>query len=350
MTNAEWERAAATDPTLHLSGSIVKKLPAFELKPHPYSRRRFFSYMLRQQPQLFNNFPLRYSLQPYFQHTNLAGTLKKLFRNSPKTLTKLGKAKTRRYLPVHEVVDKWSAGATVFSANDIFFRNLGLDRVFDCAPISDFNIIPQTSPDINYIEVATLLIGTPGCLTDSHSDDPDGSNYCIRGKKLWFVWDRKEGRRHGLEDCEYDDVYTHANFSLPAFMKVSSAHWFTVSEGQTLFLPGNLTHKVITLEKYLGISSFYLGLVNALCSFSRWKFNGTVMVTEALQQELMQLIMQQLEKTAAADRAYKYQWGYYHLPEAIRVWKQKYSKDQRELLCADPSFRELANSISLHSR
>jgi hypothetical protein len=26
-------------------------------------------------------------------------------------------------------------------------------------------------------------------FTDSHSDDPDGSNHCFVGRKLWLVWD-----------------------------------------------------------------------------------------------------------------------------------------------------------------
>lgn len=350
MTIAEWRLAAATDQTLRPSGNMLKKLSRFELKPSPYSRRRLFHSMLSQEPVLFGDFPLRYTLQPFFQVNDLPGALKKLFLNTPKTLTRLGKTKQVRYLPVEKVVDKWQDGRSVFSANDIFFRNAGLHRIFDCSAISDFSIIPDSPPEINFIEVATLLMGTPGCMTDSHSDDPDGCNYCIRGKKLWFVWDRKEGRQYGLEDCEYDDVYTQAGFSLASFVKLRTANWFTVAAGQTLFLPGNLTHKVITLEKYLGISSFYLGLVNALCTLSRWKFNGTVMVTEPLQEQLTSLLLRQLEETAAGSRTDKHQWGFYHLQEALRVWQRRYSSHQRDNLCSDPGFRMLVEKMSMYSR
>jgi hypothetical protein len=349
MTVSEWQSAAASDPTLHITPQVLKKLARFEMKQQHYTRRKLFSNMIHQRPSLYKDFPLRYTLQPFFGNGDLPIILKKLFRRSPKTLTRIGKAKKVRYLPVHEVVDKWVEGRSVFSANDIFFRNLRLDKVFDCSAISDFNIIPGTPDEINYLEVATLLIGTPGCLTDSHSDDPDGSNYCIRGKKLWFIWDRKEGQKHGLQDCEYDSVYTHAGFSLENFMKLRSAHWYTVSAGQTLFLPGNFTHKVITLEKYLGISSFYFGLPNALCSLSRWKFNGTVMVNQHQQDELMERLAKQLEKTAAASRDYKRQWGFYHLKEALDVWESKYNTQQRGLLCTNPRFEHLLNRISFYS-
>ncbi len=349
MTIEEWNRAAETDTTLQLSNGITEKLSRFELRPCRYSRNTLFSSMIRQEPVIFNNFPLRYTMQPFFEKGNLTVILKDLFKHAPKTLTRIGKAKYVRYLPVQEVVDKWQQGNTVLSANDVFFRTLRLDKVFDCASISDFNIIPGTPPGINYIEVATLLMGTPGCFTDSHSDDPDGSNYCIRGKKLWFVWDRQEGRKYGLEDCEYDEVYTQAKFDLKAFMKMHSAKWFTIGEGQTLFLPGNFTHKVITLEQYLGISSFYFGLPNALCSLSRWKFNGTVMVNEKIQQELIKILLLQLEKTATGNRAYKQQWGFYHLGEAITTWRKKYTKAKQKTLCADPLFNTLLDKFTLYS-
>ena len=132
-------------------------------------------------------------------------------------------------------------------------------------------------------------------------------------------------------------------------MKMHSTKWFTIGEGQTLFLPGNFTHKVITLEQYLGISSFYFGLPNALCSLSRWKFNGTVMVNEKTQQELIKILLLQLEKTAAGNRAYKQQWGFYHLGEAITTWRKKYTKAKQKTLCADPLFNTLLDKFILYS-
>lgn len=68
--------------------------------------------------------------------------------------------------------------------------------------------------------------------------------------------------------------------------------------GQTLFLPGNHTHKVITIERYLGISSFSVSLPNALSSLSRWELNKTVMVTPPLRNQIITLLTQQLERIA----------------------------------------------------
>jgi hypothetical protein len=276
--------------------------------------------------------------------------LKSLFDSTAKTLAKAGPAKRRKRLRVHEVIEAWQRDRATLSANDIYFRNEKLDRAFNCDAISDFNVLPTSPPSINHLEVATLLMGTAGCMTDAHSDDPDGCNHCVIGRKLWLVWDRIEGQKNGLEDCEYNKVYTQARFSLKAFLQLQSARWFTVSKGQTLFLPGNLTHKVITLERYLGISSFYVGLPNVLSSVTRWRLNGTIMVGDQDKNEIIELILRQLERTAAGDRQLKHRWGFYHLEEALSYWEQKYTPVQREELKADPYFRKLVERISAHCR
>jgi len=103
----------------------------------------------------------------------------------------------------------------------------------------------------------TLVISSQGNVTDSHSDDPDGSNHCFVGRKLWLAWDTFEGRAAGLQDCSRDLVRERARFDLATFAALPSACWWTVGAGETLFLPGRLTHRVITLEPYIGIGSFY---------------------------------------------------------------------------------------------
>ncbi len=346
-----WKQAAEIDKSLILSGKVLKNLVGLELRPENYSRRRLFSAMARQEPILFNNFPLRSTLRAFFHNGDEpANRLKSLFSSTTKTLARAGPARRVKYLRVHEVIDIWRRGRATLSANDVYFRTSKLDRVFDCEAIGDFNVIPTAPPRIRHLEVATLLMGTAGCMTDSHSDDPDGCNHCIVGKKLWLVWDRREGQQHGLEDCEYNDVRTQSKFSLEAFLPLRSSNWFTVSEGQTLFLPGNLTHKVMTLEKYIGISSFYVGLPNALSSFTRWQLNGTIMVTEQFRNEIIKLVLRQLERTAAGSRQLKHTWGYYHLEEALRHWERKYTRAQREELRSNPLFRELADRISFCCR
>ena len=70
------------------------------------------------------------------------------------------------------------------------------------------------------------------------------------------MWDTQEGRKAGLEDVERDIVYGRAAFDLPTFCKLDSARWLTVGPEETLFLPGRFTHRVVTVERYLGFGSF----------------------------------------------------------------------------------------------
>jgi hypothetical protein len=182
-------------------------------------------------------------------------------------------------------------------------------------------------------------------MTDSHSDDPDGTNHCVLGRKLWVVWDREEGRAAGLQDCEHDTVEGHARFSVRRFLTVPSARWFTVSSGQTLFLPGHLTHKVITLERYLGISSYYVTLPNALATFSRWILRGTSMVTDRLRRDIIGLVRRRLATAAHASHEIQARWGFDHIGDAVARWERRHDRTERELLLADPAFRSIAADL-----
>lgn len=343
---SQWYRAAEIDKTLKISNKVLKKLPALEIKPQNYTRHKMFMSIAQQKPILFKDFPLRATMQPFFMNANgTAFELKKLLKNAPETLTRLGKTKRVRYLPPDKVVDKWQRERGILSANDIYFRDLKLDRVFNCEAISEFNILPLARKDIRDLEVATIILGSSGFFTDSHSDDPDGCNYCVEGKKLWLVWDRKEGQNNGLEDCEYNEVYTQAKFSLPSFLKTRSARWFTVSEGQTIFLPGNLTHKVITLEKYFGLGIFHVSLPNVLSSLSRWRITGTNMITEKDMGKITKLIVQQIKTAALNNETYKETWGFHYLAESLKFWQQKYTLAERKKLCSNALFKKLVDSI-----
>jgi hypothetical protein len=342
---AVWDRAAEIDKSIAIKKGNLKSLSALRLIPQNYSRDRLFVAMVQQRPLLLKRFPLA-SVDSFFHTgTNPATKLRQIIGKSVTTLTRVGQRKRIRYLRVYDVIDLWEQNTSLVSANDVFFRTLKLDRKFDCSALSDFNVLPTGSSRAKYLEVATLLMGTSGCMTDSHSDDPDGCNYCITGKKLWLVWDRREGQRRGLEDCEYDDVYSQAAFDLDIFTSMKSARWFTISRGQTLFLPGNFTHKVLTLERYLGISSFYVGLPNALSSLSRWILRGTIMIKPQLRKEIATLIVNRLRLTARADRKSKNVWGFYHLGDSYQRWQTQHNAAERTLLLSDPSFRIVVETI-----
>lgn len=340
---AFWARAQRIDESLSSSRRASRQLAALEIRPVRYSRAKLFRSMARQEVVLFRDHPVGPPLRAFFlTKGGPEGQMKSLFRPTATTLTKSGPAQRRAHLSVHEAVDIWQRNRRVFSANDVFYRSLGLDRVFDCSAFCDFNVLWRAPWGLRELEVATLLMGTIGAMSDSHSDDPDGTNHCIMGRKLWLVWDRLEGRDHGLEDCEYDDVSTRAKFDLETFMTLQSARWFTVSTGTTLFLPGSFTHKVITIERYLGLSSFYVALPNALASLARWILRPTNMIKPHHRVAIAKRLVRRLRVTSAADRATKHRWGFYYVHEAAEALHDMCTSRQREVLAADPAFSTLA--------
>jgi hypothetical protein len=187
-----------------------------------------------------------------------------------------GEAGTIRHITVGDLIDRWADGRSLVNVTDFHVRGTPLERVFDLSHLSGFNLLCGQTEAIATEEIMTMVVSARGCVTDSHSDDPDGSNHCFTGCKLWLVWDTFEGRAHGLQDVERDDVLDYARFDLPTFLSLRTSRWFTVRAGETLFLPGHLTHKVITLEPYLGIGSFYVSIPNCVRTVARWLEHGAL--------------------------------------------------------------------------
>jgi hypothetical protein len=136
------------------------------------------------------------------------------------------------------------------------------------AALNDFNLLPRGTDSFQSQD--SLVISTAGAVTDSHSDDHSGSNHCFVGAKLWLMWDTSEGFQHGLEDVERCDVDDKAAFDLQAFLSMRSSRWLFITSGHTMFIPANLTHKVITLERYIGLGSFHAALPSFLRSLVHW--------------------------------------------------------------------------------
>jgi len=342
-----WRRAAAIDSSLLNWETCAAQLEKLELRPRRYSRSSLFNAMAGREPVVFSNYPLRSTLRTFFHDDDPSLRLKSLFGPRSTTLTKCGPRRSRKIRRVHEVVDIWRRNRAIVSANDIFYRHLKLDAAFNCEAIGDFSVLRYAPARVRDVEVATLLMGTSGCMTDSHSDDPDGCNHCIAGSKFWLVWDRLEGAARGLQDCEYDLVYEgeSCQFDIRAFSSLRSARWFTISQGQTLFLPGNLTHKVLTIERYIGISNFYVALPNALHSLTRWRIHGAKMVTDDLWRDIARLIIKQLQKTASGSLRYKYTWGFHHLGKSLDHWNRSWTAEQKGRLLSDSLFKTLYDTM-----
>jgi hypothetical protein len=172
---------------------------------------------------------------------------------------------------IEELLRRWISGRARVNVTDLHIRGTKVLRSIDCSSLSDFSILAEARGAVGEEEMLTMVVSSAGTFTDSHTDDPDGSNHCFIGRKLWLVWDTFLGLSRKLEDVERCRLYTRdAAFSMSGFLSVPGSCWFVVEPGQTLFLPGQLTHRVITLESYLGVGSFFVMLPSYLRTLARW--------------------------------------------------------------------------------
>lgn len=207
---------------------------------------------------------------------------------------------------------------------DFHFRETRLEHAVDLRSLSEFNLLAHGGGSMAVQEMMTLVMSSQGAFTDSHSDDPDGSNHCVCGRKLWLVWDTQEGRKAGLEDVERDIVYGRAAFDLSAFCRLQSSRWLTVGPGETLFLPGRFTHRVITLERYLGFGSFFVSFPNLLQTITRWSILPPLWTVQRGNDHLVDTILAfaigRLRELLAASSSARDAWGLNHLRLGVRRW------------------------------
>jgi len=251
-------------------------------------------------------------------------------------------------LPVREIMRRWSTHRAIVGVTDLHIRGTRVEEIIDTKALSDFNTLICGSANLSSQEMMTLVIASPGNVTDSHSDDPDGTNHCFFGQKLWLAWDAFEGMAAGLEDVERQDVYGQASFDMARFLALRSSRWFLVSTGDTLFLPGNLTHKVLTLESYLGVGSFHVGLPSSLDSFTRWLHHGPLWSINDTKKENSDLVDEAIDvnlriahRARTGSEQIRRRWGYDYLHDAYRTWKRSTRSPIQRTVLAHSGFREL---------
>jgi hypothetical protein len=259
------------DPSLEGYRHFIPALRRKRIRSERYSRARLFAKMAAAQPVIFSDFnvtvegPARRPLRDKLVAVYLSG-----FPKNHRVRCRLGPAQRLRLLSVSDLLRRWEAGRARLNVTDFHFRGTRVETGIGIDALSDFNLLLLGSGDVALQEMMTLVISSAGSVTDSHSDDPDGSNHCFVGTKLWLVWDTFEGAASGLQDISRDDVSGCARFDMRTFLALRSSRWFLVSDGETLFLPGGLTHKVLTLRPYLGVGSFYVSLPNCIATLVRW--------------------------------------------------------------------------------
>lgn len=340
-----WDEAASIDRTLKAHERNLPLLKRKRVKPIPYSRSLMFSQMSRGQVCLFENLrvPVRGSDGGDLREV-LAEGIRSGFPKSRTARIQKGRSRQRCRMRVPEVIRRWEGGRSILSVTDLHFRETKFDDVIDTTALSDFNVLcndPEFGGDFrDMIEMMTLVISSKGNLTDIHADDCDGTNHCFLGRKLWLAWDRIEGRAVGFQDVDRDPVCDQAAFDLETFLMLPSSRWFTVAPRQTLFLPGNLAHKVITLEHYLGVGSFHVALPSYLRSLERWVIYDTLdIVPKDLLAEVNRAVLRRIAEVGRGTKEMKERWGLSQMKEAVANWHAGTSS-VKGMLIRHPFFAE----------
>lgn len=338
-----WEDAVNFDASLRINSQMLFQLATKRVMPTRFTRSRLFSGMIANEAALFSHFPI----DPCRAEERRGGIsiVDEIRRGFPH----VKRARVRatggmQYLSIPDVIDRWARAKSTFGVTDLHYIGCRLDRRIDTAALNDFNLLPRGTDGFQSQD--SLVISSRGAVTDSHSDDHSGSNHCFVGSKIWLMWDTQEGFAHGLEDVEHCDVRDQAAFDMTAFLSLRSSRWLLITSGETMFIPGNLTHKVITLEKYLGLGSFHVALPGFPDSLMRWKRSPPLWAgrsERAVRSYLSILTSRTVRKISSlkrATRAERTQWGLLFLK--TRLLELQSDPCSREHWRNDADLRKLA--------
>ena len=317
-------RASAYDRTIRMRGTDANALMKKYLPAIHFRKELLFDNMLNGITCVFDDYPIHYRIPGNSERVKYTlDLLRKNLKRNEKIYIRYGASRTLKRLSVREVLERWERGKSRFGVTDLHFRETNYFEKVDADSISYFNLLPLFSDEVSFLEMLTLVISSTGIFSDSHSDDGDGSNHCIVGKKLWFAWDKEEGQRAGLQDCTYENIFDQARFSIKKFLGLKSGHWFLVSEGQTLFMPGNFTHKVITLENYIGFGSFYVSFPNYVNSLKRWILKNSTDVTPEFIDEMNRQCLRFIKREKLRKGTNQLsKMGYDYFKTAVGSWKE----------------------------
>ena len=263
-----------------------------------------------------------------------------------------GPTGVRRELTLQEIAKKWHANRTRFGVTDLHIRESNMEEVIAPDILSEFNLLRLSNQDAKDQEMFSFVISSRGQVTDSHSDAPDSSNYCFTGQKYWLIWDTYEGAKCGLQDVDRVAVAGKASFDMKRWLSLPSARWVVVNPGQTLFLPANFTHKVITLERYIGVGGFYIALPNCLRLMNHWITRGPLWLKRdrtgalnGLLGDIAQSIHDTILDLRDAPRNEREKFGYDYLDESAKAFIETCPKDRLSALYSDQRFRCIADLI-----
>ncbi|HSY86185.1 MAG TPA: hypothetical protein VLA85_06400 [Verrucomicrobiae bacterium] len=350
---AALETASRFDATVRVDHRLFERMLRRYVAPIPYSRATLFRRMYAAEPSVVKGFakPLRapfHELQPVQAGYALIDWLARR-RSRQRHRVRTGTTGRCRLWTLNEIASQWHSGRTRFGVTDLHIRDTVMEEVIAPEVLSGFNLLTRSSPGARRQEMFSFVISSRGHLTDSHSDAPDSSNFCFAGRKLWLAWDTYEGARYGLQDVERAPVEGRARFDMQSWLSLRSARWLLVNPGETLFLPANMTHKVITLESYIGVGGFFLAIPNSLRLLSHWIVRAPLWSKRDLTGEHDNLVgeiadsvrdlLMHLPRASMRERR---QLGYDYLERSAAAFIETCPIGQLRSLWSDPRFRRVA--------
>jgi hypothetical protein len=348
-----FRQARRIDATLKILPKHHAEMRRRRIHPVAFSRDILFSSMAAGKPVVFTGVPVPVlGEQSVGQRQAVFDNLRSGIPKQQKFRVRQGRDGERRQsLNIDQLLRRWQGDRALVSITDLHIRGSRLFNRIDCSALSDFNLLVGARYPASAEEMLTMVVSSAGVFTDSHSDAPDGSNHCFVGKKLWLVWDTFEGIARNLEDVERSGSdREQAAFSISAFLSVPGSRWFLVEDGQTLFLPGHLTHKVITLEDYIGIGSFFVMLPSYWRTLLRWSKHTALWALEAPPDRRMTLvdmitrrIIRKLKWLAGRPEREQARWGVPHLISAVNDWQRTAGADAAMAL--NPMSVQLLNTV-----
>lgn len=336
---SELDKATDFDQSVRVPERFRKRCAGKYLAPVRYSSKTLFDHMALGKISVFSDYPMKLS-KAYNETTQetLIRNLKDGLPKQKKIRIRTGLSHSLRNVTIQDAIDRWLRKRSRFGVTDLHFRGTKFYNQVDAKAISYFNLLCHCPEEVSFLEMLTLVISSEGIFSDSHSDDGDGSNHCFVGKKLWLAWDRREGRSKGLEDCTVDPVFDKAAFDMETFLSLKSSGWFIVSDNHTLFMPGNFTHKVITLEPYIGYGSFYVSVPGYINTLKRWLLYETSDVKGDFVTLLNKTCLRRIAKIARDRTPLRSRWGFPYLQASARRWKQGLSPEEIQFLLKQEDF------------
>jgi hypothetical protein len=343
MTRSElqfvWNAAAKFDRSLEIQPTLLSKLAERRVAPMRFSRSQLFRGMLACEPSLFSQFPICPSNSR--EKPPKLSLLEKIRSGLPySTRARVRSNKgSIAYLTIPHVLNRWSRAKTVFGVTDLHYIGTRFDACMDTSALNDFNLLPRGTAGFQSQD--SLVISSEGAVTDSHSDDHSGSNHSFVGAKLWLMWDTLEGFKYGLEEWERCDVRGRAAFDVSTFLGMRTSLWILIGPGQTMFIPAHLTHKVITLERYLGLGSFHAGLPGFVDLLIRWTRLTPLWASRSDDrcsvESITQRAIRKIQSLTKASKGERLQWGVPHLRRRLQRSDVRDGLINRDLKSSDSS-------------